>query len=463
MSNFFYICDHIIAKAPLQMQNETTRNLWHHFTFTESEISFTNAETLLFQIGQATPPQLKEGDDFSYTVDENGIAIVAKTYPSLMRGYCDLLMQIVVDYQNDGKLAIRTQTKQDSFTVKNRMIHFCIFKDTDRLRLRKLIRLAGVLSYTHVILEFWSTYQFDCLKEYGWEGTYSKDDVRDLIREVRELGLEPIPMINHLGHAAGSRITGGKHAVLDQNPKLHRLFMPDGWCWNIFNPQTIDILRKMRHELYELFGPGEYFHAGLDEAYFFSINPEYRKALPDYLANVAKEILAEGRRPMLWMDMFLPKESGTIHLCSCSVEQMHDFLESIPEETVLVDWDYNTKEAPFPTSVYLKKNAKQDILIAPWDNKGNIDAAISTAKECKLFGVMLTTWHSMFISASQILHAAHRMGCTKSPWLIASDGELNKSETATLLRKLSFEGPNSYEDAGWARNEVLDNVGILLY
>ena len=85
MSEFFYICDHIIAKAPLQMQNETTKNLWHHFTFTESEISFTNAETLLFQIGQATPPQLNESDDFSYTVDESGIAIVAKTYPSLMR------------------------------------------------------------------------------------------------------------------------------------------------------------------------------------------------------------------------------------------------------------------------------------------------------------------------------------------------------------------------------------------
>ncbi len=76
---------------------------------------------------------------------------------------------------------------------------------------------------------------------------------------------------------------------------------------------------------------------------------------------------------------------------------------------------------------------------------------------------MMTTWHSMFIATPSILHAAHRMGCTKTPWLVASDGELNKTETATLLSKLSFEGPNTYENAGWVSHEVLDNAGILLY
>ena len=444
------------------MSNETVKSLWHHFTFTESSLEIKEGEGLTFQIGECQVPTLKEGCEFTYNVTTEGISLIAKSYPSLLRGYFDLLMQIEVDYQNSGSLSIKVQTKEDGFKIKNRMIHFCIFKDTDRLRFRKLIRLAGVLGFTDVILEFWSTLKFDCLQEYGWEGSYTKDEVRDLIREIRELGMEPIPMINHLGHAAGSRITGGKHAVLDQNPKLHRLFMPDGWCWNIFNPDTLAILRKMRQELYELFGDCKYFHAGLDEAYTFSSNPEYRKALPDYLANVAKEILSEGRRPMLWMDMFLPAESGTDHLCKCSVQQMEAFLKTIPKETVLVDWNYDSTEFPMPTSKYLSGKTHHDVMIAPWDKTGNINAAIDTAKEWALFGVMMTTWHSMFISASSILHAAHRMGCTRTPWLNTEDGELDKSETASILRKLSFEGPNSYEDAGWVRNEILDNIGILL-
>ena len=461
MSNY-YINELTRAKAPRQMHNETIRNLWHHFTFTECQIEFSEGEEFLFQIGNVTPPNLCEDKEYAYRVTENGVAVIANSYASLVRGYCDLLMQISVDYANSARLCIRCQEKEDAFTIQNRMIHFCIFKDTDKLRFRKLVRLAGVLGYTHLVLEFWSTYKFKCLDEYGWEGTYTKEEIFELIREIREFGMEPIPMINHLGHASGSRITGGKHAVLDQNPKLHRLFMPDGWCWNIFYPETLEILKKMRHELYELFGDCQYFHAGLDEAYYFSVNSELRATLPDYLSSVANEILAEGPRPMLWMDMFLPKESGTGHLCHCTVEQMNAFLRKIPEETILVDWDYHTKTSPLPTSKYLKERATQNIIIAPWDNIENINASVETARECSLFGFMMTTWHSMFISAPQILHAAHRMGCAKSPWLLAPDGELDKTETATLLRKLSFEGPNSYENAGWAKNEILDNIGILL-
>ncbi len=135
----------------------------------------------------------------------------------------------------------------------------------------------------------------------------------------------------------------------------------------------------MRQELYELFGDCKYFHAGLDEAYAFSIEPKFRKVLPEYLTMVAKEILAEGRRPMLWMDMFLPKESGTKHLCSCTIEQMEDFLHSIPEETILIDWNYEATNSPLPTSKYLREKAKQDVIIAPWDNMRNIDAATATA------------------------------------------------------------------------------------
>ena len=172
MNIFYQIQEKVVAKAPKRMQNETTKNLWNHFTFTESEIDFTESTGFLFQIGNGEVPELEKHKEFTYRVDEKGIAIHASSYPALMRGYCDLLMQIEVDYANGGVLAIRAQKKSDGFTVRNRMIHFCIFKDTDRLRFRKLLRLSGLLGYTHVILEFWSTYKFECLKEYGWDGFY---------------------------------------------------------------------------------------------------------------------------------------------------------------------------------------------------------------------------------------------------------------------------------------------------
>ena len=455
----FLIADKITAKADSAMDNVTVRSIWHGFGFTELELSVECGEKNTFVIGECELPTLPEGKEYAISVTEQGAAVRGCSYAGLMRGYFDLAMQICPDYEEGGKLSIPVMEKTDTFTLGRRMIHFCSFAETKRLQLRKLIRLAGAMQYTHVVLEFWGTYKYDCLPELGWNDlSYTKEEVKEIISEIREMGMEPIPMINHLGHAAGGRMNGGKNVVLDQNPKLHRLFMPDGWSWNIFNPEVPALLRKIRAELYSLFGETEYFHAGLDEAYMFAENPTLRAAMPDYLASVTKEISAEGRRPMLWMDMFLPPESKTHHPCRCTEQEMHDFLDKISPDTVLVDWDYDVTEIPVPTSKYLADNCKFDIVTAPWHKPANIAACAETAINLGLHGFMMTTWHSMFKFTPSILRAARLCGAATTPWSVYCP--TGHTEVATLLRKLSFEGPNSYDEAGWVTEEILDNVGI---
>lgn len=461
MSKSFLLSDKIVATADPAMNNDTVKSIWNGFCFTELNLLLEAGESNCFVIGKCDIPELPKDKEYVLSVTEEGAAIRGCSYAGLMRGYFDLAMQICPDYENDGRLSIPVMEKTDSFTLGRRMIHFCIFAETKRLQLRKLIRLAGAMQYTHVVLEFWGTYKYDCLPELGWEDlAYTKSEMREILTEIREMGMEPIPMINHLGHAAGARMAGGKNVVLDQNPKLHRLFMPDGWAWNIFNPDVPVLLRKMRAELYDLFGKTEYFHAGLDEAYMFAANPALRAALPDYLAGVTKEISAEGRRPMLWMDMFLPEESKTPHNCRCTQDEMYDFLDKISPDTVLVDWHYYTTEAPLETSKYLAERCKFDIVTAPWHEPKNIFACADTATSLGLHGFMMTTWHSMFKYTPAILHAARRLGAAKTSWSDYCARGFRHTEVATLLRKLSFEGPNSYDEAGWVTEEILDNVGI---
>lgn len=456
----FLLQEKTVAKADVGMNNDTVKKIWHGFGFTETELELSEGEKNTFVIGDAAIPALPEGKEYAISVTESGAAVRGCCYGGLMRGFFDLAMQIEPDYSEGGALSIPPMEKTDSFKLGRRMIHICIFAESDRLKIKKLIRLAGALQYTHVVLEFWGTYKYDCLPEAGWDGSYTKDEVRELVAEIREMGMEPIPMINHLGHAAGARMAGGKNAVLDQNPKLHRLFMPDGWSWNVFNPEVRELLRKMRSELYELFGKTEYFHAGLDEAYMFAVVPALRAKIPDYLAEITREISAEGRRPMLWMDMFLPPESKTPHVCRCTEAEMYDFLAKISPDTVLVDWHYYTKEAPLTTSEYLSERCDFDIVTAPWHEEKNIEACADTAIDLGLHGFMMTTWHSMFRYAPAILHAARRCGAAKSSWSDSCAHGFHYTETATLLRKLSFEGANSYEDAGWVSREIMDNVGI---
>ena len=460
MKSSFTLSENMTARADVSMHTETVKRLWRGFGFTETALSLSEGEKNTFVIGDVTPPSLPEGQEYALLVTECGCAVRGCCEKGLLRGFFDLIMQISPDYDKGGVLALPTMAKTDRFTLGRRMIHICIFAETPRLQIKKLIRLAGVLQYTHVVLEFWGTYKYRCLPEMGWDGAYTDGEVRELLSEIRELGMEPIPMLNHLGHAAGARLAGGKHVVLDQNPKLHRLFMPDGWSWNVFNPEVRVLLRKMRAELYELFGKTEYFHAGLDEAYMFATDPALREKTPDYLADITKEISGEGRRPMLWMDMFLPKESKTPHLCYCTEEETRDFLSKISENTVLVDWHYYTTEAPLETSKYLSEHCNFDIITAPWHEEKNIDACIDTSVDLGLHGCMMTTWHSMFKYTPAILHAARRMGAAKTDWSDFCSRSYRHSETATLLRKLSFEGPNSYEEAGWATREIMDNIGI---
>ena len=456
----FLLQEKTVARADVGMNNDTVKKIWHGFGFTEISLELTEGEKNTFVIGDAAIPDLPEGKEYAISVTESGAAVRGCCYGGLMRGFFDLAMQIEPSYDDGGALSIPPMEKTDSFRLGRRMIHICIFAESDRLKIKKLIRLAGALQYTHVVIEFWGTYKYDCLPEAGWDGSYTKDEVRELVAEIREMGMEPVPMINHLGHAAGARMAGGKNVVLDQNPRLHRLFMPDGWSWNVFNPEVRELLRKMRSELYELFGKTEYFHAGLDEAYMFAVVPALRAKIPDYLAEITREISAEGRRPMLWMDMFLPPESKTPHVCRCTEAEMYDFLAKISPDTVLVDWNYYTKEAPLTTSEYLSERCDFDIVTAPWHEEKNIEACADTAIDLGLHGFMMTTWHSMFRYAPAILHAARRCGAAKAPWSDSCAHGFHYTETATLLRKLSFEGANSYEDAGWVSREIMDNVGI---
>ncbi len=447
------------AYADKRMIHQTTTALFRGFTFTTLELSLEAGQDLCFVIGDPTLPVCPDNAEYALFADGNGVAVTARDYPSLMRGYAALLMKIECQPLGSEALGIAPCNETSQYKLANRMVHFCVFPETDISMLRRHLRLCGVLGYTHAVLEFWGTLPFNCCPTLAWaEDSYSREDVKDLIREVRELGMEPIPMFNHLGHAPASRVSGGKHVVLDQDPTLHALFTPDGWSWNTFNPNARKLLAHVRAELYELFGEGQYFHAGLDESYSYD-PPHMFDALPEYLGSLTHAIAAEGRRPMIWMDMLLPpeafgKEKG-LECANKTPEKCREVLSALHPSTVLVDWQYDMTEAPIVTSLYLKDSGF-DIMGAPWLNPKNGCAHIDTAVEHDLFGVMLTTWHTLSSETARILRFAHYFGSAKSPWSLLG-APSGATETATLLRKVSFE-PLTYEQCGWKTRQIVTDA-----
>ena len=145
---------------------------------------------------------------------------------------------------------------------------------------------------------------------YWLDKGLSKEQLRPLIRRAQLMGLEVIPLLNSLGHATASRDALGKNVFLERCPEMAAYLEPYGYDWCISNPAVKALLKKLRLEMYDLFGPSEYFHIGGDEAYFLAACDHcaaqpFLPLVSGYLNGLCEEIAQEGRRPMMWSDMLL--------------------------------------------------------------------------------------------------------------------------------------------------------------
>ena len=434
------------AVADRRMDNDSVRKLWHSFSLNDGSICLEPGPENTFRLGTTPLPTLPEGREYALSVDENGAAIVGKDYGGLLRGFMSLLMKI--EYGKNIRL-IRPVTEESNYRIRNRFLHICVFPENDLYFIKKLIRLAALCQYTHIVIEFWGMLQYDCLKELAWPQAFTKAEARELIREARELGVEPVPMFNQLGHAPASRNCYGKHVVLEQNPALQYLFTPDGWAWDIGSQDVLDLLKQVRKELYELFGNGEFMHIGCDEAYYITKDAALRAKLPAYLATLTNQVEAEGRRPMLWMDMLLEANRFKDCYSSGKADEVEAIRNATAPSSVFVDWQYGCTEIPIPSLESLK-DCGRDCVGAPWENPGNYSAHIETIVNNNMFGIMLTTWHTLKHRMASIPDCANKLGARSFVW---SDCSGSSEITATMLRRISFEG-NTYESSGWIKAQI---------
>lgn len=447
MKDYFIIDAQATAVADIRMCNNTVKNLWNSFCLTKGKIDFKAGESLTFRLGDTTCPVLPQDKEYALCVTDKGVAIAGKDYGGLIRGFISLLMKIEHD---NGTLKIKAVTEESDYKIKNRMIHICVFPENDLYYIKKLIRLIGLCQYTHIVIEFWGMLQYDCLKELAWPHAFTKAQAKTLIQECRELGMEPIPMFNQLGHASASRVCYGKHVVLDQNPCLQNLFTPDGWAWDICSQEVISLFKNIRQELYELFGDGEYIHLGCDEAYYISRTDSLRKQLPGFLATLTGEVEAEGRRPMIWMDMLLEEKKFENCYTVGKKDEVDQLRNATARSTIFVDWQYNyLGAAPVPSLASLA-GCGRDVMGAPWYNEKNYEAHVNTIIQNDFFGIMHTTWHTLKEYMPSVLGCAKKCGARSFDWSVGRPRE----ETATLLRRVSFEG-NTYADCGWSKTQII--------
>ena len=430
------------------------KEFWHNFTFQSCTLNVCESKEFVFSIGN-TKPLLIDDCDYSINVGPDGICVYAENEKNLIRGFMTLLDRFhAIDYEETLAVEIACCQIKDKPMIQNRMVHFCIFPETELWELQRFIRFCGALKYTHIVLEFWGMLQYDCMSELSWSHAFTKEQIKPIIREANDLGIEVIPMFNHWGHASAGRVMHGKHVVLDQNPRFQTYFSDDGWCWNIRNPKVKKLLHQIREELIELCGKGDYFHIGCDEAYNFELTKENMDLLCDYINGINEEMRLQNRRVIVWGDMFLYRHShynsNNKYACNAPTAESEQYmLGRLSRALIIADWQYDAKQSPVETASVFAQ-AGFDCLLCPWDRGADqMNSVISTVKEQKLMGVLHTTWHTLSKGTPYVTHAA--VGSFEG--IDACVPRRILTNTAALLRKV-LPADGDYEKAGWSKIQL---------
>ena len=431
-------CPRLIAEL---MSNATCGENW------ELELS----DNLEVTVGEYEKADLC-GFEYVISVTEKGIYIGGESYSAVVHGYVDLVKKVAYDHVNDS-FFVECGTWREKPVVGFRCVHLCLFPETTLRSLQKSIRTAGAVKYSHLIIEFWGTFKYDSFKELSWSCGYTKEELKPYLDEARALGMEIIPMFNHLGHASSCRGKFGKHVVLDQNPKLSYLFNYYGWEWNYKLPEVKERLRGVRKELMELCGEGKYFHLGCDEARNY-MDAEYGYSVAEYINEIQAELEQDGRRAIIWADMLLCREefknAPEKTEANSRKETADALVNTISKNVIIADWQYEITADTWVTSKYFVDRGF-DVVCCPWEKVGNVKAAFRNTQNLGLMGEIHTTWHTLYATFPSMVYSGLIMWGEKN--ICGLDWVGPKMYSADLLRKFC-PSDGSFEDASWTDKTV---------
>lgn len=292
----------------------------------------------------------------------------------------------------------------------------------------KWIEKASSMGYNAILWEIEDEIQWETCPECSSVDALSKSEFKEILNYSKQLGLEPIPLLQTIGHGEYV-LQHAKYFGLREDSSRYD-------CYCSTNSDVRAFIKKWIKEYIELFGELKYFHLGGDEAYAFgSCNncksviekSSENKLYAEYLVDIAQPLVEADIRPGIWSDMMLTHP---------------DEINEIPKDFIIWDWNYwdgdytpnvsmvwgkgrmpldklsekdkkNFKEildedgkfVPFYTADYLKNNNFDVILSSTSRSHGdgvfigrnnlhvnNIYGAAHKTNESNLLGTCVTSW-----------------------------------------------------------------------
>ena len=233
----------------------------------------------------------------------------------------------------------------------------------------------------------------------------SLEDLKTEFDYLRKNGVEPIPLIQSLGHMEWFFINN-QNLDLSLNPDLAYTIDP-------FNPKADKALTTLWQEAAELLKPST-IHVGLDEINMIGFKKNERKVLDLWeeqlplLNQIARKYKA---RLMLWGDMGLAPTEGPD---ACNAENEAEalkFRKLIPRGTYIADWHYINNPKPDAYYKNLSIWSKEGFIpvASTWFNPENIYGFCHAAIQQQV-GILQTTWAGFESCEKNMVNSINQFG-----------------------------------------------------
>jgi hypothetical protein len=249
--------------------------------------------------------------------------------------------------------------------------------------LKRYLRLLARQHITYFALEFGYQVVLDFDPAIAKGGRFSKAQAKEIIEYGRSLGLKPIGYLNMLGHLdrAYQKAPYTQHGGID-----------------IRSDETYDrFVYPILSEMLEVYGPVEYFHCGMDEAFelFTWLSGEgadVTALLTRHIQRVTDFLKARGVKTVIWHDMFIAPDLS--QKLGAPVGPAHGgpprntagALATIPRDVILDYWNYGTLPT-YPALDYLRDQGFT-MWASPWQSP----FALTRYARARQVPVMGTQW-----------------------------------------------------------------------
>lgn len=242
-----------------------------------------------------------------------------------------------------------------------------------------------------VVVEWEATFPFQDNLVLRNRFAFSENEVKDFISYCSGLGMDVIPLQNCFGHSEYI-LRHERYASLKEDKRDCSQVCP------MMADEAEEVFRSIFTEIARMH-PSKYLHIGCDETRLLGHcrkcrekvqNEGVSKLYVDYVSKMCSVVSSLGKRPMIWADIIL---------------KYPEALESLPEDVIIVDWNYGWNQDHFGKMDNLRNSGREiwgacslrshpdNLYLVQWrKHLENIFSYTSYAAECGFKGIINTSW-----------------------------------------------------------------------